>query len=173
MPLYRSRSVAIKSRWHDNAFRWLRKALHCAQNTPHNSTRVWAQLTQHLMVKMWSMARKFCAYFSKNVQSLRKSFILQKKAFDDVAHSIRLASCETGLRALLFAGTTHIDPLSAICRLIAAIRFSSNDSERWFRPVKEGVHHPAIVDIPIRYCQTQGSASGIYSSVNLALAASA
>jgi len=42
-------------------------------------TRVWTQLIQHLMAKMWSMARKFWAYFSKRVDSLRMSFILQKK----------------------------------------------------------------------------------------------
>ena len=42
-------------------------------------TRVWNQLIQHLMAKMWSMARKFCAYFSKRVESLRIFFILQKK----------------------------------------------------------------------------------------------
>jgi hypothetical protein len=44
-----------------------------------DSIRVWTQLIQHLIAKMWSMARKFWAYFSKRVESLRISFILQKK----------------------------------------------------------------------------------------------
>lgn len=41
--------------------------------------RVWTQFNQHLKAKRWSMAIKFWSYFSKRVESLRMSFILQKK----------------------------------------------------------------------------------------------
>ena len=44
-----------------------------------NGPRVWTHLIQHLMAKRCSMARKFCACFSKRVDNLRISFILQKK----------------------------------------------------------------------------------------------
>ena len=43
------------------------------------STRVWTQLHQHLIAKMYSIERKLVAVFSKRVASLRMSFILQKK----------------------------------------------------------------------------------------------
>ena len=42
-------------------------------------SRVWTQLIQHLITKRCSIARKFWAYFSNRVDSLRLSFILQKK----------------------------------------------------------------------------------------------
>ena len=42
-------------------------------------SRVWTQLIQHRIAKMWIMARKFRVSFSKRVASLRMSFIRQKK----------------------------------------------------------------------------------------------
>ncbi len=42
-------------------------------------TRVWTQLAQHLIANIWIIERKFRAFFSNLVASLRISFILQKK----------------------------------------------------------------------------------------------
>lgn len=42
-------------------------------------SRVWTQLHQHLIAKSCTIERKFRAFFSKRVASLRMSFILQKK----------------------------------------------------------------------------------------------
>ena len=52
----------------------------CYERAPYlDLTRVWTQLHQHLIAKMYSIERKFVAVFSKRVASLRMSFILQKK----------------------------------------------------------------------------------------------
>jgi len=55
----------------------------------------------------------------------------------------------------------------------AAIGLIGDDRERRLLPVKKGMHHLAIMNIPARYCQTQGSTLGVYSSVNFARATSA
>ena len=48
-------------------------------------TRVWTQLIQHRIAKMWVMARKFRLSSSKRVASLRISLIRQKKRSGDFA----------------------------------------------------------------------------------------
>jgi hypothetical protein len=52
----------------------------------------------------------------------------------------------------------------------ATISFIGDDRERRLLPVQKGVHHLAIMNIPARCSQAQGTALGIYSSVNFARA---
>ena len=54
---------------------------------------------------------------------------------------------------------------------ITDVSLVGDDGERWLLPVQKGTHHLAVMHVSARYCQTQGAALGIYSSVNFARAA--
>ena len=49
-----------------------------AKSDTGDISRVWTQLSQHLIANMYTMLWKLSAVFSKRVASLRMSFILQK-----------------------------------------------------------------------------------------------
>ena len=102
-------------------------------------------------------------------------FHFTEEAFDDVAHGVEIGIvrrritgvtlCRNDAQRTLFCDLPPDHP--------AAIGFIGDDRERRLCPVQKGMHHLAIMHIPAGYGEAQGSAFGIYSSVNFARATSA
>ncbi len=67
-----------------------------------SKTRVWTQLIQHRIAKLWIMARKFRVGFSKRVASLRISLIRQKKRSGNFALGV-----ERGVGGDRVSGSAH------------------------------------------------------------------
>lgn len=55
--------------------------------------------------------------------------------------------------------------------LAAAVGFVGDDGERRSVPIQKGVHHLAVMQLAAGYSQSQRSAFGVYSRVNLTCAA--
>ena len=102
-------------------------------------------------------------------------FHFAKEALNNVAHGIEIGNVRRRITGIALCGN---DAYRAFfCDLSpdypAALGFIGDDRERWPFPVQKGMYHLIVVNIPARYCQTQGAAFFVYSSINFARATSA